>query len=326
MEAKSVRKKRIGVLTSGGDSPGMNAVLRAITRKGIHHGFEIFGVWRGYQGLINDDITPLQVSSVDGIIAQGGTMLRTARSEDFKTAEGFRKAMHNIAERQLDGIVVIGGDGSMAGARKLSDAGISTLVIPGTIDNDMPGTEYTLGFETALNTILEAVGKIRDTMASHERVAVIEVMGRHAGHLALKAGIACGAEAVIIPEIEVDMERLCCKLEQSKNRGKLYSIVMVAEGAGSAEEIASQIAVRTSFSSRVNVLGYMQRGGPPAATDNILGSCMGAKAIDSILNNKWNCLIALQCGQLVMVPYAVAVNQRFGIDHSLYGLVGILGL
>lgn len=318
-------KKRIAVLTSGGDSPGMNAALRALTRKGLHHGFDIIGVRRGYEGLIHGDMKPLQASSVAGIINQGGTMLKTARSENFKTEKGFAQAMGNIAKHQIEGIVVIGGDGSMAGARKLTAAGVPTLVIPGTIDNDMAGTEYTLGFDTALNTIVDAAGKIRDTMDSHERVAVIEVMGRHGGHLALKAGVACGAEAVIIPEVQTDMDALCQRLAQSKERGKQYSIVMVAEGAGKAQDIAGQIAQRTSFSVPITVLGYIQRGGSPTATDNIIGSCMGATAIDCVLAERWNCLIAMQGGKVLPVPYMQAVEQRFAVDPYLYELVGILG-
>lgn len=316
--------KRIAILTSGGDSPGMNAALRALTRKGIHHGLEMIGVKRGYDGLIHGDMKSLQASSVAGIINHGGTMLKTARSEEFKSDAGFGRALQTIAAQKIDGIVVIGGDGSMAGARKLSEAGVPTLVIPGTIDNDMAGTEYTLGFDTALNTILDAVSKIRDSMQSHERVAVVEVMGRHGGHLTLRAGISCGAEAIIIPEVKTDMELLCQGLEQSKKRGKLYSIVMVAEGAGTAQAVAEQIAQRTSSSVAITVLGYIQRGGAPSAQDNFIGTCMGAAAVDYILTDRWNCLIAMQGGRIVPVPYAEAVQQRFAIDRNLYEMAGIL--
>lgn len=316
--------KRIAVLTSGGDAPGMNAAIRAVVRKGIHHGFEVFGVERGYAGILNGEFNLLNTHSVAGIIQHGGTMLKTARSEEFKTEEGFALAVKNIQENYIDYLVVIGGDGSMAGAVKLTAAGIPTIVIPATIDNDMPGTEYTIGFDTALNTVLDAANKIRDTAESHERVAVIEVMGRSAGHIALMAGLACGAEVILLPEKPLNIEAVCEGLKRSNKRGKLYSIVMVAEGVAKGYDIASQIAENTGFNPNITVLGYIQRGGNPTAQDNITASRMGVAAIDCILKNDINCLIALQKGEIIAVPYEKTTEYKRGIDLSLYETAGIL--
>lgn len=318
--------KRIAILTSGGDAPGMNSVIRAIVRKGIYHGLSVFGVERGYEGVLHGDFVPLALKSVAGIIQHGGTMLRTARSEDFKTELGFQMAVKQLKDRQIDCLIVIGGDGSMAGAARLSEAGVNTIVIPGTIDNDMPGTEYTIGFDTALNTVLDAVNKIRDTAASHERLAVVEVMGRSAGHIALMAGIASGAEYILLPEKPVDMDAVCHGLMQTFNRGKLYSIIMVAEGAGKGHYIAAEIEKRTQFKPGVTVLGYIQRGGSPSAMDNITGSRMGAMAVDSVLRGENNFLVSYQKGQIVPVPYKEAFAHKQGIDMSLCDLAGILAM
>lgn len=316
--------KRIAILTSGGDAPGMNATIRAVVRTAIYHGFEVFGVERGYEGVINGKFNLMHSHSVGGTIQRGGTILKTARSEAFKTDEGFQTAISQLQERYIDYLIVVGGDGSMAGAIKLSNAGIETVVIPATIDNDMPGTEYTIGFDTALNTVLDAASKIRDTAASHERVAVIEVMGRSAGHIALMAGLACGAEVILLPERPADMDAVCQGLIRSSKRGKLYSIVIVAEGAGKGYDIAAQIAERTKFNPHVTVLGYIQRGGSPSATDNIIASRMGAAAVDSIIKGETNRLIAYQQGRIVTVPYEEVNNYKRGIDPELYELSGIL--
>lgn len=321
-----MKKKRIALLTSGGDAPGMNAAIRAVVRKALYHKFDVVGVNRGYQGLISGDFSQMELKSVAGIINRGGTMLKSARSKEFMTEEGFATAIRNIKEHNIDAIVVIGGDGSMAGARKLSKAGIPTLVIPATIDRDMQGTEYTLGFDTALNTILEAVNKIKDTSFSLDRVAIIEVMGRHAGHLALMAGIACGAEIILIPEIAFDIDSICEGLIRSFNRGKQYSILMMAEGVGTGSNIAAQIASRTNFSPSVTVLGYLQRGGTPSAMDNIIGSRMGAAAIDSIMLDKVNCLISMQHGDIIAVPYNQITENKMGIDCSLQEMANIIAI
>jgi 6-phosphofructokinase 1 len=318
--------EKIAILTSGGDAPGMNAVIRAVTRKGLYHGLEVFGVLRGYQGLIAGDFLPMQLTTVGGIINQGGTVLKTARSEAFKTEEGFSAALRQIEKNKLEAVIVIGGDGSMAGAQKLTQAGVSTIVVPATIDNDMVGTEYTLGFDTALNSILDATSKIRDTAASHERVAIIEVMGRHSGQLALAAGLAGGAEVILLPEAPMSIEEACFVLRQGHKRGKESSIVIVAEGAGKGYDIAAKIAALTGYSTHVTVLGYIQRGGSPTATDNIIGSRMGGKAIDCILADELNCLVAWQKGAITTVSYAEAFATKRGIDCSQYELARILAL
>lgn len=318
--------KRIAILTSGGDAPGMNSAIRAVVRKSIYHGLDVFGVKKGYEGVLHGDFIPLALSSVAGIIQHGGTMLQTARSEDFKTELGFQMAVKQLKDRQIDGLVVIGGDGSMAGAAKLGEAGVPTIVIPGTIDNDMAGTQYTIGFDTALNTVLDAVNKIRDTATSHERVAVVEVMGRSAGHIALLSGIASGAEFILLPEQPVDLEAVCQRLMQTFSRGKLYSIIMVAEGAGKGHAIAAEIYKRTNFNPGVTVLGYIQRGGSPSAYDNIMGCRMGAMAVDCLLSGQTNVLVAYQKGQIIPVPYAEAFQQKQGLDRDLYELAGILAM
>ncbi|MEG6585539.1 6-phosphofructokinase [Dendrosporobacter sp. 1207_IL3150] len=316
--------KRIAVLTSGGDAPGMNAAIRAVVRKGIYHGFEVFGVQRGYEGVIQGAFNLMSFQSVGGIIQHGGTVLKTARSEAFKTSDGFALALQQLKNHFIDYLIVIGGDGSMAGAAKLATEGVPTMVIPGTIDNDMAGTEYTIGFDTALNTVLEAVNKIRDTAASHERVAIVEVMGRSAGHIALMAGLACGAEAILLPEQPLDIETICERLGKSYKRGKQYSIILVAEGVAKGYDIASQISAKTQFQPHVTVLGYIQRGGNPTAMDNIMASRMGAAAIDSILTDDINKLVALRQGQIVTVPYEEAFKSKHKIDLSIYDTAGIL--
>lgn len=316
--------KRIAILTSGGDAPGMNAALRAVTRKGIYHGLELMGVIRGYQGLIDGDFREMQANSVSGIIDRGGTILKSARCEQFKTTDGFSRALWNIESCKIDVVVVIGGDGSMAGAQKLAEAGTPTIVIPATIDNDMPGTEYALGFDTALNNIVEAVNKIRDTAFSHDRVAIIEVMGRQSGQLALCAGISCGADYIMIPEVPSDIDEISRGLMKRYEQGKAFSIIMVAEGVSSGHDIAGRIAARTPLATSVTVLGYIQRGGNPTAKDNIVGGLMGGAAVDSIMAEDYNCLIAMRQGKVMPVKYNEATKTHSGIDHAMYELAIIL--
>lgn len=315
--------KTIAVLTSGGDSPGMNAAIRAVVRSGIHQGYRVYGVEQGYEGVLADEFKLMNSNSVAGIIQLGGTVLKTARSETFKTDAGFAAAVKILKARSIDCLVVIGGDGSMRGAQRLAEAGIATMVIPGTIDNDMPGTEYTLGFDTALNNVLDAVNKIRDTAASHQRVAVVEVMGRHAGHIALTAGVACGAEAILIPEVKTDLAELCDSLRKRFKRGKVYAIVIVAEGAGRAYDVAATIGNITGINTPVTVLGYIQRGGNPSVYDNVMASRMGAMAVECLTRGEVNRLIAFQAGKVVSVPYAEATVKR-GLDPELCKLAGIL--
>ena len=318
--------RRIAILTSGGDAPGMNGAIRAVVRKSLYYGYEVYGIERGYEGLIQGKFRKMDSASVAGIIQRGGTVLKTARSKDYRTTEGFNKALRNLKEYGIFCVVVIGGDGSMAGARKLTEAGINTVVIPGTIDNDMAGTDYTIGFDTALNTALEAVNKIRDTVESHSRVAIIEVMGRSAGHIALMTGLACGAEKILLPEEKVDLDSVCRKLSETYKRGKRYSIIVVAEGAASGYDVAKAIKEKTEFDASVTVLGYIQRGGSPSAKDNIMASRMGSAAVDAIAENNMNCLVGANMGEIVLLDYETAVHSVRGVNKKLHQLVGILSL
>lgn len=318
--------KRIAVLTSGGDAPGMNAAIRAVVRRSIENHIDVFGVERGYEGLVNNDFIPLTRRSVAGIIAHGGTVIKTARSEAFMTNGGFGQAVENLRDNKIETIVVIGGDGSMAGAQRLSEAGIKTMVIPATIDNDMCGTDYTIGFDTALNTVLDSVFKIRDTAASHERVAIVEVMGRTAGHIALQSGLACGAEVIMVPEQPMDIDELCQQLNESHGRGKQYSMIMLAEGAGKGFDLAEQINKRTHYNPHVTVLGYIQRGGAPSAYDNTMATRMGALAIDAILLGDTDRLVACRDGKLLTVPYQEAFTVKRDLDFELYQLARDLSI
>ena len=318
--------RRSAILTSGGDAPGMNGAIRAVVRKSLYYGYEVYGIERGYEGLIQGKFRKMDSASVAGIIQRGGTVLKTARSKDFRTTEGFNKALRNLKEYGIFCVVVIGGDGSMAGARKLTEAGINTVVIPGTIDNDMAGTDYTIGFDTAINTALDAVNKIRDTVESHSRVAIIEVMGRSAGHIALMTGLACGAEKILLPEENVDLDSVCRKLSETYKRGKRYSIIVVAEGAASGYDVAKAIKEKTEFDASVTVLGYIQRGGSPSAKDNIMASRMGSAAVDAIAENNMNCLVGANMGEIVLLDYETAVHGVRGINKKLHQLAGILSL
>ena len=318
--------RRIAILTSGGDAPGMNGAIRAVVRKSLYYGYEVYGIERGYEGLIQGKFRKMDSASVAGIIQRGGTVLKTARSKDSRTQEVFNKELRNLKEYGIFCVVVIGGDGSMAGARKLTEAGINTVVIPGTIDNDMAGTDYTIGFDTALNTALEAVNKIRDTVESHSRVAIIEVMGRSAGHIALMTGLACGAEKILLPEEKVDLDSVCRKLSETYKRGKRYSIIVVAEGAASGYDVAKAIKEKTEFDASVTVLGYIQRGGSPSAKDNIMASRMGSAAVDAIAENNMNCLVGANMGEIVLLDYETAVHSVRGVNKKLHQLAGILSL
>src|SRR5690606_11762516 len=260
---RGISMKKIGVLTSGGDSPGMNAAVRAVVRKGIFHGIEVAGVYSGYQGLIEGTIKKLEAGDVGDIIQRGGTKLYSARCEEFRTEEGQLKAIENMRKEGLEGLVVIGGDGSYRGAMALTKRGFTCVGVPGTIDNDIPGTQYTIGFDTALNTVIDAIDKIRDTATSHERTFIIEVMGRDAGDIALCAGLAGGAETILIPEAGYSMDEIAERLKKGHERGKKHSIIVVAEGVCSGVEFAKQVKEATNFDTRVSVLGHMQRGGSP---------------------------------------------------------------
>ncbi len=253
--------KKIGVLTSGGDSPGMNAAIRSVVRKAIYHDLEVYGIYNGYQGLIDGNIKQLDLGSVGDIIQRGGTVLHTARCEEFKTDEGQNKGIEQLKHFGIEGLVVIGGDGSFRGAEKLTQKGYPCIGVPGTIDNDIPGTDFTIGFDTALNTVIEAIDKVRDTATSHERTYVVEVMGRHAGDIALWAGLADGAESILIPEQPTDFNDVIERLKRGQERGKKHSIIIVAEGVGSGFEFGKRIEEATNMDTRVTILGHVQRGG-----------------------------------------------------------------
>ncbi|GEN45890.1 6-phosphofructokinase [Alkalibacillus haloalkaliphilus] len=318
--------KAIGVLTSGGDAPGMNAAIRSVVRSCIYHDIKVFGIYYGYQGLINGNIEELTIGSVGDIIQKGGTMLYSSRSEEFKTPEGQKKAIEQLNNYGIDGLVVIGGDGSFKGATKLTEQGFPCIGVPGTIDNDIPGTDYTIGFDTALNTVIQAVDKIRDTATSHERIYAIEVMGRDAGDLALWAGLAGGAESILIPERESNMDEVLEKIQRGHERGKRHSIIMVAEGVGSAVDYAEQIQDKLNLSTRVTVLGHTQRGGSPTANDRVLASRLGASAVDLLLNNKGGLMVGIENNKVVHHDIIEALQREHKVDEGLYQLSNQLSI
>lgn len=316
--------RNIAVLTSGGDAPGMNAAIRAVVRSGINSGLRVFGIKRGYNGLIQGDIQEMKMSSVADIIQRGGTILRTARSEELKTPEGIAKAVNVAKIFNIDGIVIIGGDGSFMGAQKLTESGIDCIGIPGTIDNDLAYTDYTIGFDTAVNNVLDAVNKIRDTSTSHERVSIIEVMGRHCGDIALHAGIAGGAESIIVPEVEFSIDEICRKLLQAKNRGKLHNIIVLAEGAGDGVELEKQIAGKVDMEVRTTILGYIQRGGNASAVDRLLASRMGAKAVELLIEGKKGRVVGIKENKIFDMDIHEALAMKKVFHEELLQLSDIL--
>ncbi|KAF0819485.1 6-phosphofructokinase [Bacillus sp. ZZV12-4809] len=312
--------KKIGVLTSGGDSPGMNAAVRAVVRKAIYHNIEVYGVYGGYSGLMSGNIKKLDLGSVGDIIHRGGTVLHSARSEEFKTKEGQQKGIEQMNKHGIEGLVVIGGDGSYRGAKALTEHGFTCVGVPGTIDNDIPGTQYTIGFDTALNTVIDAIDKIRDTATSHERTFIIEVMGRDAGDIALCAGLAGGAETILIPEAGYSMDEIAERLKKGHERGKKHSIIVVAEGVCSGVEFAKQVKEATNFDTRVSVLGHMQRGGSPTAFDRVLASRLGAYAVELILEGKGGRAVGIQNNKLVDHDIIEILDREHTIDLDLYKL------
>jgi len=318
--------KKIGVLTSGGDAPGMNAAIRAVVRTAIYHGFEVAGVYRGYQGLIEGDIENLNITSVGDIIHRGGTMLRTARCLDFKTDEGFNKGLQMLKMFKVDSLVVIGGDGSFNGAMRLSQAGFPTIGLPGTIDNDLAYTDYTIGFDTALSTVVNAIGNIRDTSSSHGTVNIIEVMGRNCGDIALYGGLAGGAEAVIIPELDTDIDELCRTIIRGKKRGKLHSIILLAEGVGKPYDLAEQIKMKTNSDVKVSVIGYLQRGGTPTPNDRILASRMGAHAVELLKAGIYGRAVGIKGNAMIDMPFEEVLAMKKDYDKSIYELARILAI
>ncbi|MGG7620986.1 6-phosphofructokinase [Bacillus coreaensis] len=312
--------KRIGVLTSGGDSPGMNAAVRAVVRKAIFNDMEVYGVYNGYSGLINGNIKKLELGSVGDIIHRGGTMLYSARCEEFKTKEGQQKGIEQLKKFGIEGLVVVGGDGSYRGAKALTEQGFPCVGVPGTIDNDIPGTDYTIGFDTALNTVIDAVDKIRDTATSHDRAFIIEVMGRDAGDIALWAGLAGGAETIIIPEVGYDMDEIAARLKSGHERGKKHSIIVVAEGVCSGNEFSKKIKDATDLDTRVSVLGHIQRGGSPTAADRVLASRLGAFAVELLLQGKGGRAVGIEKNELVDHDIIEILTRKHTVNQSMYNL------
>ncbi|SFB24872.1 6-phosphofructokinase [Lentibacillus halodurans] len=312
--------KKIGVLTSGGDSPGMNAAIRAVVRKAIYHSVEIYGIKNGFQGLIDGNIKKMDIGSVGDIIQRGGTILRSARCEEFKTDGGQNQGIEQMKKHGIEGLIVIGGDGSFRGAQKLTEKGYPCIGVPGTIDNDIAGTDFTIGFDTALNTVIEAIDNIRDTASSHERTFIIEVMGRDAGDLALWAGLADGAESILIPEKKDELNDIIERLKRGQERGKKHSIIILAEGVGSAFEYAEKIKETADLETRVTVLGHIQRGGSPTASDRVLASRLGAQAVDMLLSGKAGRIAGIQNNQLVDHDIAEILAEKHTIDMDMYQL------
>ena len=311
--------KRIGVLTSGGDSPGMNAAVRAVVRTAIASGVQCVGIRRGWQGLINSDFVQLDAASVGHIISRGGTMLYTARSKEFMTEEGRQRAVSTCKMLGLDGIVAIGGDGTFRGALQLSRLGVPVVGIPATIDNDIGCTNYTIGFDTACNTAIDCIDKLRDTMQSHERCSVVEVMGRNAGFLALYVGIAVGATAVLVPERELDFQRdVVERIRSARLAGSTHFMIVVAEGAGSAVEIGKQIHEAIGIEPRVTVLGHIQRGGTPNARDRETATRMGYFAVKALVNGRGNCIIGTHEGEMVEIPIEDALEMKRHLQMDRY--------
>ncbi len=318
--------KRIGVLTSGGDAPGMNAAIRAVVRKAVFDGLEVVGIRHGYAGLIAGEFQPLVVSSVGDIIHRGGTILQTARSREFMEEAGQRTAVANLAAKGIEGLIVIGGDGSFRGAQALMKAGVTAIGLPGTIDNDITGTERTIGFDTAVNTALEAIDRIRDTATSHERTFVMEVMGRDSGFIALAAGLAGGAESILIPEIKQSLDEVCERLERGKARGKRHSLIIVAEGFAPGMEVGEAIRRHTGFDTRVTILGHVQRGGSPTALDRQIASQMGARAVDLLRTGKSSRMVGVQQGRPADLPFDEVIGQKKAIDMEMYELALALSI
>lgn len=313
-----MEEKAIGVLTSGGDAPGMNAAVRAVVRTAIKKGFRVIGIQRGYNGLIHGEMQEMNMRSVSDIIHRGGTMLYTARCPEFKEMEGVRKAKETCDKNGITGLVVIGGDGSFRGALDLSRLGMNCIGIPGTIDNDISCTEYTIGYDTAMNTAVEMIDKIRDTAQSHDRCSVVEVMGRHAGHIALNTGIACGATCILVPEVEFGVDQVIEKIKISQKLGKHHYIILVAEGIGKVDEISKQIEAATGIETRGTVLGHVQRGGNPSVRDRVIASQMGYRAVELLEQGIGNRVIGLKNDHIVDYEIEEALAMKKSFDFDLY--------
>ena len=319
--------KRIGLLTSGGDAPGMNAAIRAVVRSGIYFGMEMFGIERGYAVLMEDIVVPMEMRSVSNIVQCGGTKLRTARCLEMTTEEGKRKAVATLEKHGIEGLVVIGGDGSFRGARALTEEfGVPTIGIPGTIDNDLEYTDYTLGFDTAVNTCLDIINKLRDTMTSHERVSVVEVMGRQCGDIALYSGIASGAEIIVVPEVEFNMDEIVAKVNRSRASGKHSNIIVVAEGVMSADKFASELQAHTSYSVRPTCIGHVQRGGSPTMADRMLAAQFGNKAIRLLNEGIGNRVVGIRNNKIIDMDIIEAVSMKKTFNYELYETLQMISM
>jgi 6-phosphofructokinase 1 len=317
--------KRIGVVTAGGDAPGMNAAIRSVVRTAIYNSINVIGIERGYSGLIDRQVRSLDARSVSGIINLGGTILRTARCEEIKTYRGLKKAADNLEVNKIKGLIVIGGDGSFRGASELYEiSGIPVIGVPATIDNDVTGTDMTIGFDTAINTAMSSIDRIRDTATSHERIFIVEVMGRKRGFLALEVGFAGGAEFVLVPEIEYNVKDICKKLRMGRKDGKTSEIIVMAEGAGNSLDVVDKIRRGTGYDVRLTVLGYIQRGGTPTAQSRILASRFGVKAVELLLNGDKNKMVGIQEQKIISVDLEYSWKKKKLLDKRLYHLTEIL--
>lgn len=317
--------QRVAVLTSGGDAPGMNAAIRAVVRSAIYNRLEVFGVWQGYEGLIQGQIKPMTLGSVADIIHRGGTVLQTSRSQAFMTESGRQQAYEKLSQLGIEGLIVIGGNGSLRGAWELSKLGVYVVGIPATIDNDIVYTRC-IGFDTAVNTALDAINHIRDTATSHGRVFIIEVMGHNCGEIALAAGVAGGAESVLIPEIAPDLQQIITKIDQGVQRGKLHNIIIVAEGVYPVMELKQHLQEATGQDTRVTILGHIQRGGTPTAIDRILGSCMGKAAVDCLLQEKGNFMTASREGGVHLIPLQEVINGKKTPELGMFEIARVLSI
>ena len=317
--------ERIALLTSGGDSPGMNPCVRAVFHEAANQGIKIVAFRRGYAGLLDNDCFEMTSDHVSGIIQKGGTILLTARCEDFKYNEGQKEAINNLIKNNCDALIVIGGDGTFRGAREISGRGIQVIGIPATIDNDIYGTDMALGTDSAMNTIIEVIDKIKDTASSHERTFIIEIMGRDSGYLALMSGIATGAEAVLIPEVEYDLEKIAERIKRRYTKGKVSNIIVVAEGACTAYFAGRQLSKIAGIVSKITVLGHLQRGGSPSAFDRVLGSRLGSSAVLKLLKDESGCMVGLVKNELKVSSFETVFNNKRELGPNLIKLAGILG-
>lgn len=319
--------KTVGVLTSGGDAPGMNPAIRAVVRRAIYHGMAVKGIKRGYSGLIEDDIVDMNLRSVSEIIHRGGTILYTARSKEFMTEEGLNKAVETCKRHGIDALIVIGGDGSFRGCRALAAKGVKCIGIPGTIDNDIACSDYTIGYDTALNTAMEMIDKLRDTTQSHERCSVVEVMGRHSGYLAINTGIATGALCILIPEKSFNVEKdILSRMRETQAQGKKNFLILVAEGVGQVFKIAEEIQSKTGIETRATVLGHVQRGGSPSLRDRVMASQMAVKAVELLANDKYNRIIGMKYDRIVDFDIEDALSMEKELDPHLIEVAKVISI